>query len=105
MKEEAPTYLINLIPKCESTIIIRSSSMPTLIVEQIISSTLFFPFTLSHWLKLDLNIGNSESISLFKSKLLSFIRPDQRKIYNFFDPKGLKFLTCLRLGLNELQPS
>ena len=63
----------------------------------------FFPFTLSHWLKLDLNIGNSESISLFKSKLLSFIRSDQRKIYSFFDPKGLKFLTCLRLGLNKLQ--
>ena len=51
---------------------------------------------------LDLNIRNSESISIFKSKLLSFIRPVQTNIYNIFDPKGLTFLTRLRLGLSHL---
>ena len=47
------------------------------------------------------NIRNSESISITKSKLLSFIRPVQSNIYNIFDPKGVKFLTRLRLGLSH----
>ena len=40
-----------------------------------------------------------EPISIFKSKLLLFIRPIQSNVYNVFDPKGLKFLTRLPLGL------
>ena len=57
---------------------------------------MIFPFSL------DINIRNSDSISLFKSRLLSFIRPVQNKIYNIFDPEGLKFLTRLRVGLSHL---
>ena len=33
---------------------------------------------------------------------MSFIRPVQRSIYNIFDPKGLNFLTRLRLGFSHL---
>ena len=33
---------------------------------------------------------------------MSFIRPVQTNIYNIFDPKGLTFLTRLRLGLSHL---
>ena len=62
----------------------------------------FFTSTLNEWFNLDLNIRNSESISIFKSKLLPFIRPVQTNIYNIFGPKGLTFLTCLRLGLIHL---
>ena len=63
---------------------------------------LFFASTLNDWFNLDLNIRNSESFSIFKSKLLSFIRPVQTNMYNIFDPKGLTFLTPLRLGLSHL---
>ena len=63
---------------------------------------LFFPSTLNDWFNLDLNIRNSDSNSIFKSKLLSFIRQVQTNIYNIFDPKGLTFLTRLRLGLSHL---
>ena len=42
----------------------------------------FFPSTLNNWFNLDDSIRNSESISIFKSTLLSFIRPAQRKYYN-----------------------
>ena len=62
----------------------------------------FFPSTLNEWFNLDLNIKTSESISLFKSKLLSFIGPVQTNMYNIFDPKGLTFLTRLRLALSHL---
>ena len=62
----------------------------------------FFPSTLNDWFNLDLKIRNSESISIFKSRLLSFIRPVQTNIYNIFDPKVLTFLTCLRLDISDL---
>ena len=45
---------------------------------------------------------NSESISIFKSKSLSFIRPVQNNIFNVFDPQRLKLLTRLRLGSSHL---
>ena len=99
MREEAPNYLINLVSKCEPTI--RTTNLPST-VEYIVSSTLFFPFTLNDSFNLDLNIRNSESISLFKNRLLSFIHPGQRSIYNIFDPRDLKFLIDLRLGLSHL---
>ena len=70
--------------------------------EQIVTSTLFLPSTLNDWFNLDLNIRNSKSISVFKSKLLSFIRPVQTSIYNIFDPNGLTFLTRLWLGFNHV---
>ena len=63
---------------------------------------LFFFSTLNDWHNSYLNIRNSESTSIFKTKLLPFIRPLQTNIYNIFDPKGLKFLTRLRLGLSYL---
>ena len=61
----------------------------------------FFPSTLNDWFQLDNNIRNSESIEIFKSKLLSFIRPVQSNIYSIFDPEGLKLLTRLRLGFTH----
>ena len=62
----------------------------------------FFSFYPKWLFNLDLNIINSESISILNSKLLSFIRPVQTNIYNIFDPKSLTFRTRLRLGLSHL---
>ena len=61
-----------------------------------------FPSTLNDWFNFGDNIRNSESISIFKSKLLFFIHPVQSNIYNIFDPKRLKSLTRLRLGFSHL---
>ena len=62
----------------------------------------FFFCTLNDWFNLDINIRNSEPITLFKCRLLSFIRLVQNSIYNIFDPKGFKFQTRLGLGLSHL---
>ena len=51
---------------------------------------------------LDPSIINFNLIEVFKSKLLAFIQPVQRSIYNVFNPQGLKFLTQLHLGLSHL---
>ena len=62
----------------------------------------FFPSTLNDWYKLDETIRNSESISIFRSRLLLFIRTLESNVFNIFDPIGLKFLTRLRLGFSHL---
>ena len=102
MKEEAPNYLINFVPKCETNTRTRNNGIPTFNCQTNCFKYSFFPFTLNDWFNLYLNIRNSESISIFKNKLFSFIHPVQTNIYNILDPKGLSFLTCLRLGLSHL---
>ena len=102
MKEETPNYLIGLVSKFETSIRKRNNSGPAFNYRTDFFKYSFFPSTLNDWFDLDLNIKNSESISIFKSRSFSFIRPVQTKIYNIFDPKGLTFLTWLRLGLSHL---
>ena len=102
MKEKALNYLINLVPKCEPTIRTRSNSILIFNCRTDCFKYSFFPSALNDWFNLDLNIRNVGSVSLFKSRLLYFIRPVQRNIYNFFNRKGLKFLTRMRLGFSHL---
>ena len=99
MIKKASSYLINLFAKCETNTRIRNNSIPTF---NCCFKYSFFPSTLNDWFNQDLNIRNSESISIFKSKLMSFLRPFQTTIHNIFERKGLTFLTCLRLGLSHL---
>ena len=54
------------------------------------------------WFNIDASIRKSESIAIFKSRLLSLIRSSQSNVYNIFDPIGLKLLTRLRLGFSHL---
>ena len=96
VKEEAPNYLINLIPKIQQTTRTRTNCMPTFHCRTDCFKNSFFPSTLNDWYKLDETIRNTESISIFKSKLLSFIRLLKSNVYNISDPIGLKFLTRLR---------
>ena len=102
MNEKTPNYLINLIPKYEPTIRTRNNSMPSYKCRTNCFKHSFFPSALNDWFNLDSNIRNSESVTLFKCRLLSFIRPVQNSIHNIFDPKGLNFLTRLHLGLSHL---
>ena len=97
MKEKAPNYLINLVPKCEPTIRTRNNRIPTFNCRTDYFKYSSFPSSLTGWFNLELNIRNAESISLFQSRFLSFIRPVQRRIYNIFDPEGLKVLVSVVL--------
>jgi len=102
MNEKAPNYLINLIPKRQQTIRTRNNHIPIFHCRTDCFQYSFFPSTLKDWFRLDYSIRNSESISAFKNKLLSSIRPIQNQVFNIFDPNGLKFLTRLRLGFSHL---
>ena len=102
MNEGAPKYLSNLIPKAQQNILTRNSNIPTFYCRTDCFKYSFFPSTLKDWFNLDSSIRNSESIAIFKSKLLSLIRPPQSNVYNIFNPIGLKLLTRLRLGFSHL---
>ena len=68
----------------------------------ILSVGQFFPSTVKDWFNLNASVRNSESLAIFKSRLLSFIRPIQSNVCNIFDPIGLKLLTRLRSGYSRL---
>ena len=75
LKEEAPNYLINLVPKCEANTRTRNNRIPNFNCRTDSFKYSFFPSTLNDWFNFDLNIRNSELILIFKSGLLSFICP------------------------------
>ena len=45
---------------------------------------------------------NSESLNVFKNRLLKFICPSGSSVFNCHNPRGVKLLTRLRLALNHL---
>ena len=59
-----------------------------------------FPSTLIEWNKLDCNIRISETLKIFTSKTLKFIRPTANSILGCHKPRGVNLLTRLRLGLS-----
>ena len=42
------------------------------------------------------------SIAVFEKKILSILRPLAKSVYGIHDPKGLSYLTQLRVGLSKL---
>ena len=81
VKEEAPNYLINLIPKIQQTARTRINRIPTFHCRTDCFKNSFFPSTLNDLYKLNETIRSSESISIFKSRLLSFIRLLESNVY------------------------
>ena len=102
MNQDASNYLLNLIPKLQPFIKARNSQIPTFHCQTDCFKYSFPPSTLNSWFNLDDRIRNLESILIFKSRLLLFVRAVQRKYYNLFDPAGLKFLIRLCLGFSHL---
>ena len=45
---------------------------------------------------------HAPSVAVFKRKLLSIIRPPAKSVFGIHDPKGLSYLTQLRVGLSKL---
>ena len=61
-----------------------------------------YPHSLYEWNKLDPEIRESFSVSVLKKKLFSDIRPPANSVYGIHNPKGIAFLTQLRMGLSKL---
>ena len=63
----------------------------------------FLPSTIMEWNKLDWEVKNSESIVTFKKRIFSFNRPSANSILSCHNPRGIKLLSRLRLGLSHLR--
>ena len=86
-----PKYITELIPKREIGYNIKYRNKSFFLCRTESFKNSFFSYTIEAWYSLDLSIINSNSLEFLKSKLLAFIRPVQRSIYNVFNPQGLKF--------------
>ena len=96
MNTTAPNYLLNLFPKSQQTITTRNNHMTNYHCRTDCFKYSFFPSTLNA------SIRNSETLVIFKSRLLSFILPIQSNVYNILGPIGLQLLTRFRLGCSHL---
>ena len=87
MKEEAPNYLMNLIPKCNQTTRTRNSHIPIFHCQTDCFKYSFFPSTLRDWFNLDDNLRNSDQsrfsktgyyclFDLYKSALIFLTQKD-----------------------------
>ena len=63
----------------------------------------FFPSAWVEWNTLNSDIRNLPLYSIFKKKILNFIRPCSKDDFNVSHPKRRIFLTRLRLGLSHLR--
>ena len=61
----------------------------------------FFPWTITEWNSLDLQIRNL-SYAAFRKHFFDEFRPTPNSVFNIHNPVGMKLLTRLRLGLSHL---
>ena len=78
------------------------NKIPAINVKHFFKNT-FFPSTTIEWNKLEWKIKNSERIETFKKRILSFIGSSPNSTFNCHNPKGIKLLSRLRLGLSHLR--
>ena len=102
LSTKLPTYLYELIRQ-----IINSHRNPgcyrALNCRTDLFRNSFLPFSTNEWNKLDPDIRNLDSHVKFRKRLLHFIRPSEKSIFNIYDPLGSKLLNRLRLGFSHLR--
>ena len=102
-KSHSPKYLFNIILVTVSRYNTRNTNnIPQFKIKHNFFRNSFFPSAVIEWNKLDLNISNSESLNIFKKSLLKFMCPSGSSVFNCHNPRGVKLLTRLRLGLSYL---
>ena len=103
-KKEHPKYLFNPIPVRSTPYATRTvGNIPLIKTKHNFFKNSFFPSAIIEWNNLDTNLKNSKSISVFKEKILNFIRPSPNSFFGCHNPKGIKLITRLRLGLRHLR--
>ena len=104
LTSQSPKYLYSIIPIHNMSYRTRQcNKIPEINVKHDFFKNTFFPSTIMKWNKLDWEIKNSESIATFKKRILSFIRSSANSTFNCHNPRGIKLLSRLRLGLSHLR--
>ena len=68
-----------------------------------LTQKLFFPSAIIEWSNLDPSLRDSKSVSIIKEKILNLIRPSPDSFFDCDNPKVIKLITRLRLGLRHLR--
>ena len=63
----------------------------------------FYPHSVKIWNEIGPDLRQAPSLNVFKSKILKLIRPPKKIVFNIYDPKGMKRLFQLRVGLSPLR--
>ena len=104
INSQSPRYLFQLVPSPNTRYFSRNSeNISQLWTKHHFFKNYFLPLTIKDWNNLDPQIRKSKRISIFKSNILKFIRPKPNNVYYCHNPKGIKLLTRLRLGLSHLR--
>ena len=96
LSTQCPKYLFDIIPSSENFFDTSKKQRPFFNCRTGCFRYSFFPNSLSECSQLAPEIQNSESIAVFKNKLLSLKRS------NVNHPEGIKYLTRLRLRFSHL---
>ena len=81
----------------------HKNSVPIFNVKNNYFKYCFFPSHVTEWKKFHSSIRNSESLALFKKSIFAFVRALVNIAFQCHNPKGLKLITRLRLGLSHLR--
>ena len=93
INNQSPKYLFELMPTARQAYMTRHKNcVPLFNVKHDYFKNSFFPSTVIEWNKLDSNIRNSESLAIFKKRILAFIRPYANSTFQYHSPKGLKLI-------------
>ena len=104
LKDKNPNYLFRLIPEKRSSYATRNQDdIPLIKTNHQFFKNSFFPATIIEWNQLDIAIRNSDTYGAFRNSILNFVRPSPNKVYNCHNPKGIRYITRLRLGLSHLR--
>ena len=87
IKNQSLRYLFELIPTARQAYMTRNKNSVLLFnVKHDNFKNSFFPSTVIEWNKLHSNIRNSESLALFKKRILAFIRPFANSTFQYHNP-------------------
>lgn len=95
-------YLFELIPSLQRTHCF-AGCLKTLHCRTELFRYLFLPFNVNEWNKLNADIKNSDSSTIFRKKILALIRPIGNGIYSIYNPVGVRLINWLRLGFSHLR--
>ena len=79
------------------------ANVPSLSFKHNFFKNTFFPSAILEWNKLDPFLRNSAGYNVFINNISKFIRPSPNTIFQCHNPKGIKLVTRLRLGLSHLR--
>ena len=103
-RNQCPQYLFNIIPTSVRPYnTSNANDIPQFKVKHNFFQNSFSRSVVIEWSKLYQNIRHSENLFIFKKKLLKFIRPSRNSVFRCHNPKGIKLLTRLRVGLSHLR--